>query len=323
MARKARIDIEGGLYHIISRGNNRQPIFGSHEDYAQMLRLLKAQKVRLPFYLYAYCLMPNHIHLLIERQADPISRIMQRLLTGYSQYHNRRYRKVGHLLQGRYKAILCQTDQYLAELVRYIHLNPVRANLVRRPGDYPYSSHRAYMGLDDSGLVDVQPVLRSFGASKQLARETYDRFVRAGMKLGHNEEFYQVEGGRILGNEEFVDSTIHRIGETAALKARAKKCASDELDLTKLVEMVELATGVRRSDFCGPGKSARIVMIKEALVYVGREAGATNAALAKEMGLESSAVSRRYESARQKIAGSPQMSALVKEVRKKLSSKRK
>jgi REP-associated tyrosine transposase len=318
MARKARIEIEGGLYHIVTRGNNRQRIFGSHEDYAQMLRLLEAQKARLPFYLYAYCLMPNHIHLLVERQTDPISRIMHRLLTGYTQYHNRRYRKVGHLLQGRYKAILCQTDQYLAELVRYVHLNPVRAKLARRPEDYPYSGHRAYLGLDKTGLVDVQPLLRGFGARKQVARETYQKFVRAGMKLGHQEEFYQAEGGRILGSEEFVDSTIHRIGETGALVARAKKRAGDELDLTKLVEVVELATGVRRSDFCGPGKSARIVMVKEALVYVGRAAGATNAALAKEMGLESSVVSRRYEAARQKILQSPKMSALVKEVQKKL-----
>ena len=318
MARKARIEIEGGLYHIITRGNNRQRIFGSHEDYSQMLRLLEAQKARLPFYLYAYCLMPNHIHLLVERQKDPISRIMLRLLTGYSQYHNRRYRKVGHLLQGRYKAILCQADQYLAELVRYIHLNPVRAKLARRPEDYPYSSHRAYLGLDETGLVDVQPVLRGFGARKQLARETYQKFVRAGMKLGHQEEFYQAEGGRVLGSEEFVDSTIHRIGETGALAARARKRTGDDLDLRKLVEVVELATGMRRRDFCGPGKSARIMLVKEALVYVGREAGATNAALAKEMGLESSAVSRRYEAARKKMAESEQMSALVREVRRKL-----
>jgi len=255
MARKARI--EGGLYHIVTRGNNRQRIFRSHEDYAQILRLLEAQKARLPFYLYAYCLMPNHIHLLLERRKDPISRIMHRLLTGYSQYHNRRYRKVGHLLQGRYKAILCQTDQYLAELVRYVYLNPVRAKLVRRPEDCRYSSHRAYLGLDKARVVDVEPVLRGFGARKQLAKEIFQKFVRAGMKLGRQEEFYRAEGGRILGSEEFVDSAIHRIGETGALVARVKKRAGNELDLRKLVEVVEVASGVRRSEFCGPGKSTR------------------------------------------------------------------
>ena len=157
--RKPRLEIQGGLYHIITRGNNRQLIFGSDDDYHKFLLQLAHQKARLPFYLYAYCLMPNHIHLLIERRDDSISRVMQRLLTAYSQYHNRKYRRSGHLLQGRYKAILCQSDQYLAELVRYIHLNPIRAKMVRRPQDFPYSSHRAYVGLDEARLVDIEPVL--------------------------------------------------------------------------------------------------------------------------------------------------------------------
>jgi hypothetical protein len=111
--------------------------------------------------------MPNHFHLLAEMREDPISRVMHGLLTAYSQYHNRKYRKVGHLFQGRYKAILCQSDRYLGELVRYIHLNPVRAKIVARPEDFPYSGHQAYLGLDKSGLVDAEPVLRHFGATKK------------------------------------------------------------------------------------------------------------------------------------------------------------
>ena len=120
MARKARVEVAGGLYHVITRGNNRRQIFSSPTDHEKFLSLLAIQKRRLPFFLYAYCLMSNHVHLLIERKADAIGRIMHRVLTGYSQYYNRRYRRVGHLLQGRHKAILCQSDRYLAELVRYI-----------------------------------------------------------------------------------------------------------------------------------------------------------------------------------------------------------
>jgi hypothetical protein len=96
--------------------------------------------------------MPNHTHLLIERRDDSTSRVMQGLLTAYSQYHNRKHRKSAHLFQGRYKSILCQTDQYLAELVRYIHLNPVRSRIVRKPEEFQYSSHRVYLGLEDEGL---------------------------------------------------------------------------------------------------------------------------------------------------------------------------
>ncbi|MFN0141254.1 MAG: transposase [Pyrinomonadaceae bacterium] len=93
MARKARVEIEGGLYHLITRGNDRQTIFHCDEDHAKFLSLLSAQKERLPFFLYAFCLMSNHVHLLIEWKADTIGRIMHRLLTGYSQYYNRRYKK--------------------------------------------------------------------------------------------------------------------------------------------------------------------------------------------------------------------------------------
>src|ERR1043166_4536069 len=214
MARKPRAEVEGGLYHVITRGNNRRRMFDAPADYQKFLSLLALQKIKLPFFLYAYCLMTNHVHLLIERQADTIGRIMHRVLTGYSQYYNRRYRRVGHLLQGRHKSILCQSDRYLAELVRYIHLNPVRAGMVKRPEQYKYSGHRAYLGLDAAAIIDVDPVLRHFGAKKAVARETYRQFVDAGMSHGHQAGFYLAEGGRILGSEEFVDATIHRIGET-------------------------------------------------------------------------------------------------------------
>ena len=117
-------------------------------------------------------------------------------------------------MQGRHKAILCQSERYLSALVRYIHLNPVRAGIVTRPEDYKYSSHRAYLGLEPAGIVDVDPVLRHFGASKEVARDRYRKFVAAGIKLGHCEEFYAADEGRILGSEEFIDATIHRIGET-------------------------------------------------------------------------------------------------------------
>src|SRR5437773_4061213 len=217
MARKSRAEVAGGLYHVITRGNNRRPIFNSAADYEKFLSLLAAQKARLPFFLYAYCLMTNHVHLLIERRADPIGRIMHRLLTGYSQYYNRRHQRVGHLFQGRHMAILCQSDRYLSELVRYIHLNPVRAGMVNSPELYKYSGHRAYLGLEPAGIVNIDPVLRHFGTQKRLAREAYEQFVAAGIRLGHHEEFYLADQGRILGTEEFIDATIHRIGETGRI----------------------------------------------------------------------------------------------------------
>ena len=304
MARRPRVDVAGGLYHVITRGNNRRVIFDSPDDYGKFLSLLEIQKSRLPFFLYAYCLMSNHVHLLIERQADPISRIMHRVLTGYSQYYNRKYRRSGHLLQGRHKAILCQTDRYLSELVRYIHLNPVRAKIVRQPANYRYSSHRSYLGKETGGLVDVDPVLRHFGAQKKVARERYREFVRAGMKLGHQAEFYRAEEGRILGSEEFVDATIHRLGEIEpARKTKRKGGVTDSasFDAEALITAVETACGLEREKFCGPGKDARLVRAKEALILVGSRAGASNKMLCNLIGMNSSTVSRRHYSAHRKL----------------------
>ena len=304
MARKARIELPGGLYHVITRGNNRGRIFDSPADYDKFLSLLSAQKIKLPFFLYAYCLMTNHVHLLIERQTDAVGRIMHRLLTGYSQYYNRRYRRVGHLLQGRHKAILCQSDQYLSELVRYIHLNPVRARMVRKPEQYQYSSHGCYVGLQPAGIVDVDPVLRHFGAKKNVARERYGEFVRAGMKLGHRDDFYRAADGCILGSEEFVDSAIHRLGElkpTGKLKRQLGGVNSASFDAEALITAMEKACGLAREEFCGRGKDPRLVRAKEALILVGTRTGASNRMLCELVGLSSSTVSRRYDSAYRRL----------------------
>lgn len=319
--RKPRLEIQGGLYHIITRGNNRQLIFGSDDDYQKFLIQLAHQKAKLPFHLYAYCLMPNHVHLLIERQQDSISRIMQRLLTAYSQYHNRRYRKSGHLLQGRYKAILCQSDQYLAELVRYIHLNPVRAKMTRRAQDFRYSSHRAYLGMDESKLVDAEPVLRHFGATKKLARERFGLFVRAGLKLGHKEEFYRADEGRILGSEDWVAETKNRIGEIPR-GARPQSKRRSALDPEALMEAAEKLSGFAAEELRSGKKSRALVAVKEAMIIVGRDLGASNADMAKLLSLDASVVSRRYELGKAKIAESKEARRLMKRLRAGLEQAR-
>ena len=300
MARKARVEIEGGLYHVITRGNDRQTIFHSKEDHAKFLSLLAGLKERLPFYLYAFCLMSNHVHLLIERKADTIGRIMHRLLTGYSQYYNRRYKKIGHLLQGRHKSILCQSEVYMGELVRYIHLNPVRANMVERAEDYPYSSQQAYLGLEPAGIVDVDPVLRLFGAKREVAQEQFAQYVIAGINAGHREEFYLFEDDRILGSEEFVDSAIHRIGETGRSQRPTDGRLRDvetKFNAEALISAVETVSGLPGEAFCGSSRSARAIAAKELLIVAGRRLGASVKELSDLTGLNSSNVSRRYDAA--------------------------
>ena len=301
MARKLRVEVEGGLYHVITRGNDRQDIFHSADDYLKFLTLLIKQKARSPFYLYAYCLMTNHVHLLLERQEETVGGIMQRVLTGYSQYYNRRYKRIGHVFQGRHKSILCHSDQYLAELVRYIHLNPVRAHMVDDAKEYPYSSHRAYLGLEQDELVDVDPVLRLFGPTKKVAREYFAAYVAAGVGLEYPKDFDSPAEGHILGSEEFIDTTIHRIGDTPRRRAEHTKKHERHFDASALISAIETVFGLSGDKFCGPEKSAKAVLAKEVLILIGREQGAGVAELSLISGLDTSNISRRYDAAQQNL----------------------
>lgn len=148
MARKSRIHVPGGVYHVLLRGNDGQDIFFTGKDRARFSLLLQEGTERFTYLLHAFCYMTNHVHLVIQVGDVPLSKIIQNLSFRYTKYINKQKNRIGHLFQGRYKAILVDGDTYLLELVRYIHNNPLRAGLVKDPADYPWSSHRLYLGLD-------------------------------------------------------------------------------------------------------------------------------------------------------------------------------
>ena len=143
MARRPRLFAPGLLYHVIARGNQRQATFLGDADYDAYLHRLAVYRARYGVSLHAYCLMPNHVHLLARTGTAPLAKFMQGLQQSYTQWFNRVHEKVGHVFQGRYRAIVCDSDEYLVTLVRYIHLNPVRAGLAPEPHLYRYSGHRA------------------------------------------------------------------------------------------------------------------------------------------------------------------------------------
>jgi REP element-mobilizing transposase RayT len=206
MARQPRFLASGVLYHVVARGNHRQPTFLADPDYHAYLLRLATYRKRYGVNVYAYCLMPNHVHLLLETSGEPLSKFMQGVQQSYTQRFNRVHGTVGHLFQARYKAIVCDKDEYFVTLARYIHLNPVRAGLVERPEAYPYSGHRAYLEHDGLALVDVGPILRMLGGRKE-----YRRFVLAGLGAGHDDSYYQTEEQQFLGSRP----TAQRAGHTA------------------------------------------------------------------------------------------------------------
>jgi len=212
MARRQRVHFAGAFYHVIARGNKGVKVFKSAQDYRLYLRFLKEYKSRYSFLLYAYVLMPTHVHLLIEVQETPLSKIMQSLQFRYTRHYNLNYQSWGHLFQGRYKAILCEKDPYFLELSAYIHLNPVRAGLKKDPLDYPWSSYKAYAFGAAEDLVDQRTLLTQFSKKPFKARREFVRFVRSRMGEGKREEFYKAKDQRFLGSEEFVEGVQERLG---------------------------------------------------------------------------------------------------------------
>ena len=204
MARTTRIEFEGAFYHVISRGNQKQKIFRSDADYSRYLELLVRYKDRYGFRLYAYVLMGNHIHLLVETGPAPLSKILQGIAQSYTLYFNRKYGTSGHLFQGRYKAILCDRDEYLLTLVKYTHLNPLRAKIADRLDAYPWSSHPAYLKRASEGdLIDPGFVLALFAKGRANAVRRYAAFMTDGTAVD-KEEIYRTIDQRVLGDEQFV-----------------------------------------------------------------------------------------------------------------------
>ena len=180
MAYPSRICFDGAVYHVVVRGNNRQPIFADDKDRERYLVLLQRYKQRFRFLLHAYTLMPNHVHLILQpAEGTTISRIMQALTIAYTKFFNKRHSRVGHVFQGRFRSRLIDHDLYLLVASRYVHLNPVRAKLVARPGAFPWSSYRAYQEASaaESELVDVSLVLSLVSQDPQRQRTEYCQFV--------------------------------------------------------------------------------------------------------------------------------------------------
>ena len=255
MARKPRIEYPGAFYHVIARGNRKEPIFLNDEDRQHLLDRLKGYKNRYSFILYAYVLMDNHIHLLMETREIPLSKVMQGVLQSYTQWYNKKYQTVGHLFQGRYKAMLCDKNTYLLSLVRYIHINCVRAGLVKDPSKYKWSSHRVYLGLDRSDLVDVDFVLSQFAKNRRRAVKLYREFVMEWIDMGRIDSFYQVVDQRILGEDDFVIKVKKRVGE----ELRREEYIHKNKTLSDIAKVVKGMTGMSLEDLRSSRRGEEVV----------------------------------------------------------------
>ncbi len=287
MARKPRIEFEGAFYHVLTRGNQKQKIFKDTQDYIKYLNILSEYKKKYPYYLYAYVLMRNHVHLLVESKKTPLSRIMQGINQRYTVYFNKKYNTVGHVFQGRYKSILCDRDAYLLSLVRYIHLNPVRGKTVDMPDEYKWSSHHMYIKrTHEKDLVDIDLVLRMFSGKKTRARRLYRTFIKDQVTDKRN-DIYNTMDQRILGNEQFIDRVMEKY-DVEIEKVKRKKIYS----LSEIAKGIKLTYGISLKQVRGKSKQRSIFLCKKIFAFVAHLYGYSGKEIAFYMQKDPSVVSR-------------------------------
>jgi REP element-mobilizing transposase RayT len=316
MPRQTRIDAPGALQHIIVRGIERKRIFFDDHDRDNFVTRLCTVLPESSAQCYAWALIPNHIHLLLRIGNISISTIMRRLLTGYALSFNRRHRRHGPLFQNRYKSILCQQEPYLLELVRYIHLNPLRSGVVsdlKALDKFAYSGHAAILGRYRHAFQDVGYVLGFFANNPESARKTYSEYLQKGIERGRRPELIgggliRSAGGwstvkslrrantrlkgdeRILGDSDFVNAVLAAAQEQLEHKYQL---TAKGFDFEKVVERVTAVFDIEADQVLVAGKHPPTVKARSLLCYWAvRELGMNGTDVAEKLGCSQSSVSK-------------------------------
>lgn len=262
MARPLRIEYAGAVYHVICRGNNRQAVFRDDQDRRRYLEKLSLYLEEKNVDLLAYCLLSNHVHLLLETPEGNLSKMMQPFQTSYTVYFNKRHRRSGHVFEQRYKALLVDKDKYLLEVSRYIHLNPAAARIVERPQDYRWSSYGSY--LKGKGILGLKSaaVLGYFSGGKSNQLDRYREYVEGGGGEKERQAEPPVVRQAFVGDEEFV--------ERVTRKAKTGTNMPGHYSLKRIVAAVSKVSGVKEDDLRRPGRNEEIMRSRELISYVSR-----------------------------------------------------
>jgi REP element-mobilizing transposase RayT len=311
MARKPRIHIPGGFYHVMLRGNGGADIFFTEADRYRFYLLMQEGVERYGHRIHAFCLMSNHVHLVIQVGDVSLSRIMQNLSFRYTRWINGQRKRTGHLFQGRFKAILVDEDDYLLTLVRYTHMNPVRAGIVKEIGDYPWSSHAAYLGLEIIPWLETETVLSRFSDRLATARQCYAEFIFDGMAEGHRGEFHSGPVDvRVLGNDGFTERAL------AGSEKLVPKCTFEDC-----VSVVCQHYRMRPEDLSGVGRRRRPSEARAVVAWLIRRHGdMTLAEVAKRFGRDAATISTSVRRLEEKILELNDLCALVDAIEKDVSN---
>ncbi len=304
MPRAARLDIAGVLQHVIVRGIERRDVFVDDQDRTSFLDRLSVLLVKMEMDCFAWALMENHAHILLRPTDKNLGEFMRRLLTGYAVTFNLRHHRSGHLFQNRYKSIVCEEDPYLLELVRYIHLNPLRAGLVDDISGlkrYPWCGHSVIMGARQFPGQKVEEVLRYFSTKKELAREKYQEFVADGIRLGKRNEL--VGGGlrrglKVLGNEALpsYDERVLGSGDFVEQLCQEKLISTRlevHLTLPQIMDVFANKYCVPMEDLCQRRRGGALSEVKSIICHIAtRWFGYSGEMVGKCLGITRSGVCR-------------------------------
>ncbi len=242
MARPLRITYPGAFYHITSRGNERKNVFKGKGDREKFLGYLESASQRYDAAIHAYCLMGNHYHLLLETPSGNLPRIMSHVNGAYTTYFNVKHKRSGHLFQGRYKAILIDADEYAKELSRYIHLNPVRAKMVKAPEEYKWSSYLFYIGKQKPPeWLHRNFILGHFGKKVATTHKKYQQFVNKLSDQKYQSPLIEVVGSTILGSPDFIAfiKDKYLMGKKADRDLPALKALFEKTSMPDIINEVE------------------------------------------------------------------------------------
>jgi putative transposase len=286
--RRPRLHVPGACYHVTLRGNHRQDIFFCDDDHLLLERYVATALERVGARIHAYCWMTNHIHLLIQVAETPLGAFMQRIGTRFARAVQARVPTTGHLFQNRYYALLVDVDRYFIALLRYIHLNPVRAGLVTDPADYRWSSHLAYLGLATSDWLETGFGLRMFDPDPGRARDQYRRFVTQGIGGPRSSRLGESPRGepRVLGDDAFL-RRIER--ETVAISSPGRS-------LEAIAREVCAELGVTLEELRSPVQRRRVTRARGVIAARALSEGAASVSdIARYLNRSASSVTRAVE----------------------------
>jgi REP element-mobilizing transposase RayT len=268
---------------VILRGNGKQDIFIEDEDRYHLFLLLQEGIERYRHQVHAFCLMTNHIHLVVQVAEISLSRIMQNLSFRYTRWFNWRHCRSDHLFQGRYKAVLVEGDSHLLELVRYVQLNPVRAKMVTTPEEYPWTSHRAYCGHETIPWLATEPTLSMFSGKKEYSVRAYAAFIRDGLAEERRPEFHGegVADCRVCGDDEFVERMVGK-----------EKGMCGKVSVEDVISCICRKYSLTEGELVRPGKSRSAAQARSMAAWVAQDVPTvTLRKLAEKLGRDISSLS--------------------------------